>query len=86
MLPEASPLPNFVFTFLPHLYLLISYQLERVATDAEWDDYLATMATAMQSGQGQSRCLVITEGAHPTRAQQAQLMALVKGKPGRVAR
>jgi hypothetical protein len=83
VLPDVIPLPTMVFTYLPNLYLLISYQLETAATDAEWAGYLAAMAAALRSGQ--FRSLVVTEGAHPTREQQAQITALAKGKPGRVA-
>jgi hypothetical protein len=83
VLPDVIPLPNLVFTYLPNLYLLISYQLETAATDVEWDAYIVTMATALRSGQ--CRSLVVTEGAHPTREQQQRMIALVKGKPGRTA-
>jgi hypothetical protein len=81
--PDVIQLPNMVFTFLPDLHLLVSYQLKTTATDAEWDGYLATMARALRSAR--FRSLVVTEGAHPTRAQQALMTALVKGKPSRVA-
>jgi hypothetical protein len=81
--PEASPLPNLVFEVLPDLCLMVSYQLETAATDAEWDAYLVAMDKALRSSR--FRSIAVTEGAHPTRAQQARLTAVVKGKPARVA-
>jgi hypothetical protein len=81
--PEESPLPNLVFEYQPHLYLMISYQLEIAATDAEWDGYLAAVAGPLQSGG--LRTIVVSEGAHPSRSQQARMAALVRGRPSRVA-
>jgi len=83
ILPEPSSSPTLVFEFLPELCLMVSHQLETAATDAEWDDYVAAMAGPARSGR--FRSIVSTEGAHPSRAQQARMAALVKGQPGRVA-
>jgi hypothetical protein len=81
--PGESLLPNLVFEYQPHLDLMVSYQLEIAATDAEWDGYLAATAWLLQSGR--LRCIAISEGAQPTRSQQVRMSALVRGKPSRVA-
>jgi hypothetical protein len=44
--------------------------METAPSDAEWDVYLAALAAPLQSGR--FRGIVITEGAYPTRAQQAR--------------
>jgi hypothetical protein len=81
--PEESPLPNLVFEYQPHLYLMISHQLEIAATDAEWDGYLAAMVGPLQSAH--FRSIVVSEGAHPTRMQQEGMTSLMRAKPARVA-
>jgi hypothetical protein len=74
---ETSSSRSLEFEFLPRLNLLVSYQLETSFSDAEWDAYLAAL---VRSGPDLVPCLVVTEGSYPTRAQQARLMALVKGR------
>jgi hypothetical protein len=62
---------------------MISYLREIAATDAEWDGYLAALAGPLQSGR--LCCIVVSEGAHPTRSQEARMTDLLRGKPARVA-
>ena len=81
--PEASSLPNLAFEFLPDLDLMVVHHLETGPADGEWDELLAAMATPLRSGR--FRSIVISEGAHPTQAQQARMNALVRGQPARVA-
>jgi hypothetical protein len=80
---EASSLPSLEFEFLAGLHLMILHQLEKSATDAEWDTYLAALAGPSKANR--LRCIVITDGASPTRAQRERMVATVEGKPTRVA-
>jgi hypothetical protein len=80
---EADAAPIEAFEFLPALSLMIFHHRKRAPTDAEWDSYLAAMSDAARPDL--PRCIIVTEGAHPNRAQQARLIALVKGRPHRVA-
>jgi len=57
---EATSLPSLVFEFLTDLRLMVSYQLEKVPLDAEWDTYLAAI-----KGANTPRSIVITEGGYP---------------------
>ena len=57
---------------------MVLVHMKNSPTDAEWEVYLDAITNPLESSR--LRCMVITEGAHPTRAQQAALMALSKGK------
>lgn len=57
---------------------MVLVHMKNSPTDAEWEVYLDAITDPLESSR--LRCMVITEGAHPTRAQQAALMALSKGK------
>jgi hypothetical protein len=80
---EASSSPSLEFEFLAGLDLMIVCQQEKASTDAEWDVYLAALAGPSRANR--LRCIVITDGAHPTRAQRERMSATVEGKPTRVA-
>ena len=80
---EANSLPSLDFEFLGGLHLMVLYQLQKTPTDVEWDAYLAALAGPSKANQ--LRCIVITEGAAPTRAQRERMIATVEGKPTRVA-
>jgi hypothetical protein len=80
---EARSLPQLDFEFLPSLDLMILYQTERTPTDAEWDTYLAAIKGPSKANL--LRCLVITEGGHPTQAQRERMTRIVDSKRTRVA-
>jgi hypothetical protein len=77
---EATSLPSLAFEFLGDLRLMISYQLETVPVDAEWDAYLAAITRA-----DLPRCIVITEGGYPSHAQRERIFVATKGKTAKVA-
>jgi hypothetical protein len=80
---EVSSSPSLEFEFLAGLHLMIVCQQEKASTDAEWDVYLAALAGPSRANR--LRCIVVTDGAHPTRAQRERMSATVEGKPTRVA-
>jgi hypothetical protein len=75
---DAPASPNMGFEFLPKLDLMVLVQLEKSPTDAEWDAYLQAIAEPLR--RNLLRCVVITEGASPTREQQGRMNALMKGQ------
>jgi len=75
--------PQLDFEFLPGLDLMILYQTEGTPTDAEWDTYLAAIKGPSKANL--LRCLVITEGGHPTQAQRERMTRIVDSKRTRVA-
>jgi hypothetical protein len=77
---EATSLPSLVFEFLTDLRLMVSYQLDKVPLDAEWDTYLAAI-----KGANTPRSIVITEGGYPSQAQRERIIAVANGKQARVA-
>jgi polysaccharide pyruvyl transferase WcaK-like protein len=78
--PEATSLPSLVFELLADLGLMVSYQLEKVPVDAEWDAYIAAL-----TGANAPRCIVITEGGYPSQAQRERLSVATHGKMTKVA-
>jgi hypothetical protein len=80
---EGRSLPQLDFEFLPSLDLMILYQTKRTPTDAEWDTYLAAIEGPSKTNL--LRCLVITEGGHPTQAQRERMTGIVDSKRTRTA-
>jgi hypothetical protein len=74
---ESSSPPNLGFEFLPDLDLMVLVHMKNSPTDAEWEVYLDAITDPLASNR--MRCVIIADG-HPTRAQQAALIALSKGK------
>jgi hypothetical protein len=79
----ARSAPGQAFELLPALHLMILYMLETASSDEEWDAYLAAMVGPSKGER--FRCIVVTDGGFPTRAQQARLIAVMSGKQVRVA-
>ncbi len=73
-----------VFDFIADLHLLVSYLEEEGPTDAEWDAFVAALGSGLDRFSS-FRSLVITGGAHPSRSQQARMVARGAGRTPRVA-
>jgi hypothetical protein len=66
------------FEFLSKLDLMVLVQVDQSPTDAEWDIYLHAIAEPLR--RNVLRCVVVTAGAYPTRAQQGRMIELARGK------
>ncbi len=77
-------LSNLEFKYLAELHLMILCQGNTNSSDSAWDAYLVELRRGLQSGE-HFRSLVVTEGAYPTRSQQARMTSLVGGRTPRVA-
>jgi hypothetical protein len=69
-------MPNLVFEVVSEIRTLVSYQSALNPTDSEWDAWLASAAEGALLG----RALAVTEGGHPSRAQQGRLAAFLNGR------
>jgi hypothetical protein len=75
---EAESPPSHAFEFLAELDLVVLYRIGP-PTDAEWDAYTAAITDPSRASL--PRCIVVTEGAYPTHAQQTRRVALGRGRP-----
>ncbi|HEV8549037.1 MAG TPA: hypothetical protein VGQ57_08415 [Polyangiaceae bacterium] len=76
--------PSFAFEVVRDLELLVSYQGPRNPSDEEWDGYLEVLGRLHQVPNNY-RYFTISEGGHPSGAQQARVKALVNGRTPAVA-
>jgi hypothetical protein len=70
--------PTFAFEVVSDLELLVSYQGPQNPTDEEWAAYVEVLARLHQAPNGY-RYFTISEGGHPSGAQQARVKAAVNG-------
>jgi hypothetical protein len=70
--------PSFAFEVVEELELLVSYQGPRNPGDEEWEKYVDVLARLHQVPSGY-RYFTISEGGHPSGAQQARVKAVVNG-------
>jgi hypothetical protein len=86
--PDQGPvnIPNrsFAFEVLEDLKLLVSYQGPSNPSDAEWAAYLQVLER-LHRAPHPYRYLTISDGGHPSRAQQAQVKAVTHGRTPAVA-
>lgn len=68
-----------VFEVVSGLHVLVSYQETVNPTDGEWDAYVAAVSAAMLSPRPH-RALVVTNGGHPSAAQQGRLRTALAGR------
>jgi hypothetical protein len=76
--------PSFVFEVVRDLELLVSYQGPENPRDEEWDNYVQVLARLHQTPNGY-RYFTISEGGHPSGAQQARVKAITNGLTPAVA-
>jgi hypothetical protein len=72
-------MPNLVFELIPQFHTLVSYQNRNSPSELEWDDWLVLARETMRTTPKPHRALVVTEGGHPSRAQQGRLAAAMDG-------
>jgi hypothetical protein len=83
LLVKSNHAPTQDFEFLANLDLMILYQLDQTPRNEEWDAYLAALDVAARTRQ--VRCIVVTEGGYPNRAQRARMLSMTRNEPRRVA-
>ena len=76
--------PSLAFEVDQTLELLVSYQGPRNPSDEEWKDYLAVLAQ-LHRAPTNYRYFTVSEGGHPSGAQQAKVKAVVNGRTPAVA-
>lgn len=84
---EVEPVhayPSFAFEVLEDIAVLASYQSPRNPTDEEWEVYLEVLGRLHQSPR-EYRYLTVSDGGHPSGAQQTRVKAVVPGKNPAVA-
>ena len=70
--------PSFAFEVVRDLELLVSYQGPENPRDEEWDTYVGVLLRLHQAPNGY-RYFTISEGGHPSGAQQARVKAVTNG-------
>jgi hypothetical protein len=73
-------MPNLVFEFVPQIHTLISCQNRGNPSDPEWDEWVACAQKSFLTTPKPHRVLVMTEGGHPSKAQQDRLVATLGGR------
>jgi hypothetical protein len=73
-------MPNLVFEFVPRVHTLISCQNRSNPSEVEWDAWIAHARESFQKTPRPHRVLVMTEGGHPSKAQQDRLVAALGGR------
>lgn len=76
-------LPSLVFEYQKNLNLMVLVQGTTAPTDQEWDDHVRAVMSAPTDPP--FRVLVVSRGAHPSRAQQQRLIAQVRKRKTKVA-
>ena len=76
-------LPTLLFEYLKDLNLMVLFQGTTPPSDPEWDAHLRAVMSAPTDPP--FRVLVVSRGAHPSRAQQQRLTALVRNRKTKVA-
>jgi hypothetical protein len=75
---------TFAFEALEDLELLVAYQGPKTPTDVEWDAYLQALER-LHRVPNRYRYLTISQGGHPSSAQQARVKAVTHGRTPAVA-
>lgn len=75
---------TFTFEALEDLELLVAYQGRESPRDVEWDAYLQVLERQHRVS-SRYRYLTISEGGHPSSAQQARVRAVTHGRTPPVA-
>lgn len=84
LVPLRPDQPSFAFEVNQTLELLVSYQGSRNPSDAEWREYVEVLARLHRTPTNY-RYFTISEGGHPSSAQQAKVKAAVNGRTPAVA-
>jgi hypothetical protein len=79
----VDTLPSLVFEYLKDLNLMVLVQGTVPPTDQEWDAHIRAVMSAPTDPP--FRVLVVSRGAHPSRAQQQRLIAQVRNRKTKVA-
>jgi hypothetical protein len=82
--PMSDLRASFAFEVVKDLELLVSYQGLKNPGDEEWDRYVEVLARLHQVPNN-FRYFTISEGGHPSGAQQARVKAVVNGRTPAVA-